>query len=323
MKVAVVADLQAHAYPAFSRILPSGRNSRLQHGIDALNFAVDQADGGYLVVLGDLFEDRRSLSIDVLDAVTEAIQAASGRLKGIRIIAGNHDQFFRDGSVTSLRHFEGFPNVRVVYDTLSEVVDGVPWHFAAFQQDADRVRQWIKGIPSGGVLCLHQAMLGAEADGGFIYENANSLAVGDVRPHDFSHVLVGHFHKPQSLAENVHYLGSPYQIKMNELGEVKRIAVVEGKPPVLTWVPVTGIPTFRRIRADDFDRLSEEERSLHFWEVEGIPTHVPDNARLKPEPKPAITYSSSCSDFPSAAREWLTAKGHGDRLLQLAQSFLP
>ncbi len=321
MKISVISDLQLHSYPAFSRINPDGRNSRLQHGLDALQFAVDAAEGGILVILGDLFEDRQRLGIDVLDAATEVMVRASKVCKGIRLVTGNHDQFYRDGSVTSLRHFESMKGVKVVYDFLSETIDGLPCHFAAFQHDQDQVRQWITKLPARGLLFLHQAMLGAEADGGFLYEKADALTVDDVRPDDFMEILVGHFHKPQSLAPNVHYVGSPYQIKMNEIGEEKRIAVIDTQSPQLKWVPVTVCPTFRKAAADEFDILTAEEKAAHFWEIEGILDQTPDNVRLKPVAKDVVVYNAACSDLTSAADEWLRAKGRPD-LTERALSFL-
>ncbi len=327
MKISVISDIQLHSYPAFSRINADGRNSRLQHGLDALQFAVDSAEGGYLVILGDLFEDRQRLGIDVLDAVTEVMIRASQSCRGIYIVVGNHDQFYRDGSVTSLRHFGSMPGVKVVYDCLSDKIDGVPCHFAAFQHDQNKVRQWIATLPKDGLLFLHQAMLGAEADGGFLYEKSDALTVDDVRPGDFKEILIGHFHKPQSLAPNVHYVGSPYQIKMNEIGEEKRIAVITtswDKPEEylsLQWVPVTVCPTFRRAAADEFDIMPEAEKAAHFWEIEGILDRTPDNVRLKPVAKEAVVYTAACSDLTAATDEWLRAKGRAD-LTVLALAFL-
>lgn len=220
------------------------------------------------------------------------------------------------------------PGVTVIHDQLSASVDGCRLHFAAFQHDPDVVRRWIATLPewkrpSGPkpFLFIHQAMLGAEADGGFLYEKADALTVEDVRPNQFVEVLVGHFHKPQSLAPNVHYVGSPYQIKMNEIGEEKRIAVIDTDTGALEWRHVTVCPTFRKAKADEFDILTAEEKNAHFWEIEGILDQTPDNVRLKPVAKEAVVYTAACADLQSAADEWLRAKGRPD-LTERALSFL-
>lgn len=314
MNISIIADCQLHSYTNFATVLPSGRNSRLQHGVDAFKFAVNQANGGVLVMLGDMFEDRKSIGLDVQDAAAECVEYASGRLKEVYLVVGNHDQYFRDGDIHSLRVFGYLGNVHIVDGFKSIKVGSYPLHMSAFRADPAAVKDWISGLPAGGCLCLHQAILGAEADGGHTYGNDDALTVDDCRPGDFDEVFVGHFHKPQSVARNVHYVGSPYQIKVNEAGQEKRIAVltVKGGKAVNTWVPVTGIPTFRRITAQEFEKLSQAEIDQHFWEVEGELGYRHANARCVPsyDEKEDEGITRPCSNLKDAARSWMESKGH-------------
>lgn len=313
--ITVLADVQLHAYANFARITPSGRNSRLQNGVDAIKFAVDAADGGYLIILGDLFEDRRSLTIDVMNAALESIEYASSRLKGVYMVVGNHDQYYRDGSIHSLRAFSHMSGVEVVSSFHTAQMDGTEVFMAAFHEDPSVVKKWIATrAPSAfspTLLCVHQAVFGAEADGGFLYNAGDALTVQDLRPSAFDHVLIGHFHSPQTLSENVHYVGSPYQIKANEIDQVKRIAAIDGGAR-LTWLPVPGMPTFRRISAADFELLTSDDIQAHFWLVTGTLGYQLPNVRVLPEPKEAASYASACSSLDGAVREWLTAHNRPD-----------
>ena len=73
MPTVFTADVQCKNHQHRSHTLPSGRNSRLQNGIDCLLQAGKLADGGAVVINGDLFDDRQKLHHDESDGVARAI----------------------------------------------------------------------------------------------------------------------------------------------------------------------------------------------------------------------------------------------------------
>lgn len=253
MKIVFVADIQLHPHVLWRQILPNGVNSRLQNGIDCLEQAFKLADGGLLVINGDLFHDRKHVPIEVLHLVSEVFC----RYKDTKVILniGNHDQFLRDGRMHSTQIFMGMDNVTVVDRGVTVTpFRGPPCpvvlHIHPFTTDLSIFRTWAASLTFHpdvfNIVVAHQAVEGSLLAKGV--KSKGGLNLGDLRYTEVDAVMLGHYHRPQALADNVWYIGSPYEVDEGEAGDQKRFLTV--KPAKDTWainsVPVTGMPRHRR-----------------------------------------------------------------------------
>lgn len=245
-RIVFCADVQLHNHPQNASVLDNGLNSRFYYGLETLKQAARVANGGTLVINGDLFDHRRFLEIDVLVHTYRTITEIARTLDKVIIVVGNHDQFLRDGSVHSTEIFKFTSKNIVVVDTW-QIIDLGPEYGStslcchAFSLDIESVKDFVinKASLVGGILVLHQEVVGASM-GHSICEKG--LRMDDLHADKFTYVMLGHFHAPQSLAANVFYIGSPYQVDRSEAGDQKRFLVWEaGK---LSQHNVTGIPRY-------------------------------------------------------------------------------
>lgn len=321
-RIVFTADVQLHQHADFSTILPNGRNSRLQNGLDCLLQAAEVAGpGGTVVVNGDLFHDRKQLDIGLLHDTHDVMLEMT---KTVRVIlsVGNHDQYLRSGARHSLAVLGSIANVEVVDRHRIIQMDGVRLHIVAFRPNLDEVREFIdqsiRGVMNDrpSILVLHAPVLSAQLGGGRFSECG--LSGDDLRMDYWAGVVLGHYHKPQQLfCRHVWYVGSPYQVDWSEAGDAKRFLVWDGEK--MEDVPVTGMPQFRSIALAEWLLLSGPEQQQHFYALtaqqdEPIPADLPPNVKvgvmLTPDDGTPQKIELSSFDVTEAVRSWLTDHGH-------------
>lgn len=314
------ADLHLHEHQDYARVLPNGRNSRLDIGVQCWKQAVDLADGGMIVFGGDLFHDRRALQNSVTDAATEAMEYAVERCSSVLLLVGNHDQYLRNGSIHSLRAFKQWPNVYVCDDGPTLWKAGNLHIYAhPFDADSNVPLQWARSLKSPApdddaisILLLHQGLRGARMNGGVV-DGSSAAPIGLER---FNYVLLGHYHKPQVVPgyPHIQYISSPYQLNWGESGDQKRFLMLDGLLQYsedaggeLHSVPVTDMPEFRRIKLADWQMLSEPTR--HYYEVlipAGVQVDLPPGVVGVPEAAdaPAVPLTGATFDVTDAIQRW-------------------
>jgi DNA repair exonuclease SbcCD nuclease subunit len=217
--------------------------------------AGERAEGGTLVINGDLFHHREHISVDVIHVVSNVMRQIASRCEVI-ISPGNHDQWTRNGEVSPLSMFAGYNNVRVVKNSGETVKSqGYELHILPFTDDNDKVREFSRSVKGGkkSILVLHQEINGAVMRG----STSNSdLTIHDILAEQFLYVIVGHIHKPQIIGDNVWYIGSPLQHDWGEAGEKKRFLVLEDDNLVSVQ---TNMPEFVQIRYEDYVNLKEKK----------------------------------------------------------------
>jgi DNA repair exonuclease SbcCD nuclease subunit len=244
MKFVLTADIQLHPHQLWSKILPNGINSRLQNGIDCLEQAFKLAQGGILVINGDLFHDRKHIPIEALHAVSEVFEKYSDVPTLINI--GNHDQCLRDGRIHSTKIFSGFKNVTVIDRPHSLTFGKTTLHIHPFTTKLEDFKEWASSLnfspSSHHVMVVHQEVEGSLLAKGMRYKGG--LSLGDLRCAEVDAVFLGHFHRPQTLADNAWYIGSPYEVDAGEAGDEKRFMVFSdsGGKCSIESIPVVGMP---------------------------------------------------------------------------------
>lgn len=331
MPITFCADIQARNHQARARILPNGRNSRLQVALDCLKQAADLAEGGTVVINGDLFDDRFKLDIDVLDAVAECILAMSKRCLVI-LNPGNHDQFLRDGRIHSLRMFQDRESIIVVpQEGLVGIMDKEETAYISilpFTEDLAAVEEFVKSAANASIhpkfatfLVLHEPVQAALLGNGTA--DSTGFPLAKLCLDKFEAVILGHYHRPQQILDtNAYYVGSPYQVDAGERGDEKRFLVWDGE---LKSIPVKNVPRFITVRSveeaakypNDFvDLVAEVGTNL-----DGLASNVVFTPKVEEKLTDAATAAKGLVNFDvaEAASTWMANNGHEGLAAEAAQ----
>jgi DNA repair exonuclease SbcCD nuclease subunit len=167
-----------------------------------------------IIHLGDVFDERKSINVNTLSFVYKNIFDHL-RDYPLDIIVGNHDCAFRntnDVNSPSLL-LEDYDNIRVFSETTE--VDGIlyiPWINSSNEKES-KERIWTSEC---NLAMGHLELNGYVMHSGVLCESGHNPDI----LHKFDMVLSGHFHTKNS-KDNIHYLGSPWDILFNDMSLVK------------------------------------------------------------------------------------------------------
>ena len=266
MKIAFTADIHAHNHTAFAKMLPNGRNSRLQSILDVFKQIVDKSaeqNVSHLVVVGDMFHARARIDVDVLYGVAEVLRYATDRM-AVTLIVGNHDQYSRDGRYHSLAPFLSNESGRCV------VMDHAAWFpstdatfrlacmpFCDTREDFDVAARLLGGgKPGFSILAAHLGIDGA-VSGPDEIPVKESIPANHPFFKSFEYVILGHYHGYQILHKDgtMFYVGSPLQHNFGERNEVKGFSIIDTETHAHIRVPLDA-PKFRAVKVADITDLT-------------------------------------------------------------------
>ena len=203
-----------------------------------------------IVVLGDVFDKRRTVNFLTLNAAVQMffepleahILAKPGRK--CRILVGNHDSYYRDRlglNALDLERGSIFPNahripdgdLRIVSGPAEDEVDGrkavlLPWICA---ENEAKALEMASGADPETVLFAHLELKGFEMQKGLMMkEGMDASAFGG-----FKSVYSGHYHQP-SKDGNVRYLGAPYEMTWADAESDRGFWIWDGAADKLDYV---------------------------------------------------------------------------------------
>jgi DNA repair exonuclease SbcCD nuclease subunit len=168
-----------------------------------------------IFILGDLFHDRKSIEIDVMNEVIDIFADPAYDLRWITF-PGNHDMFLRHSwKVNSLKPLHR--HLTVIEDVKIVELDGQRYWILPFIQYEKAYNRVLKRIEDqyqeGDVLLTHIGVNGAILNTCFLMKDWESVNFSTSK---FKHVFTGHFHSKQQVHDNVWYPGSPIPFKFDE-----------------------------------------------------------------------------------------------------------
>jgi DNA repair exonuclease SbcCD nuclease subunit len=169
-----------------------------------------------VVVLGDLFHDRQSLGIDVLNAACKFFEETKEQYGQQWIVfPGNHDLFLKHSwEITSLvpmrRHLTVIDDVKtLMLDDQRFIV--LP--FITYEKSYMKVlRRIAERCEPTDKLLTHIGVNGSTLNTCFLLKDWSIVSFEDM---PFERVYTGHFHSKQRVG-NVYYPGSPIPFKFDE-----------------------------------------------------------------------------------------------------------
>lgn len=170
-----------------------------------------------VLILGDLFHDRKSIEIDVLSIVANFFEetATQYNQKWIAFL-GNHDMFLRHSwginSLTILRK-----HLTIIEDIKILSIDDVRFWvlpFITYEKPFMKVLRKIDAQhQDGDILLTHVGVRGATLNTCFLMKDWSIVTFESSK---FRRVYTGHFHSKQQIGDNVWYPGSPIPFKFDE-----------------------------------------------------------------------------------------------------------
>lgn len=169
-----------------------------------------------VIVLGDLFHDRRSIDIDVLSESVKFFEQTAALGQHWIAFPGNHDMYLRHSwqvnSLAALRK-----HLTVIEDVKLLTVDDARFWivpFITYEKPFMRVVHRIeKQHQDGDALLTHIGVRGSTLNTCFLLKDWSTITFEYSK---FDRVYTGHFHSKQQVGNNVWYPGSPIPFKFDE-----------------------------------------------------------------------------------------------------------
>ena len=225
-------------------------------------------EGDIFIMLGDLFDNRTSVSILVQNKV-EQLLIDIAEILPIHVIVGNHDLWNRgDNTINSPKLFRHIPNVHIYENTTTIEVGGkklvlMPW----VEKKKDMITE-IQNNPGDYLFC-HSDLNGCRMHASsFAIRNKDKIDVNHFN--DYTKVYSGHIHIRQ-IQQNFEFIGAPYQMDRNDYGDIKGLTILDIESGETEFVENITSPTFKKIQVKDTDDLLSLESldyDKHFVDLE-------------------------------------------------------
>jgi DNA repair exonuclease SbcCD nuclease subunit len=241
MKVVLIGDLQLHIWEHYPETDAHGVNLRLLDVIselDRIRALCVKNKVEAVCVLGDIFEARNALNINVLNHAYRAFRRFVKAGVRVILLVGNHD-----------RTDVGPENALTVFSSFCDVVDRPKrlslrdgWITAVpFHPDPVKVQAAIAAhvTPEDKLLLLHTAIQGIALPGGKIWQEGIPLDAIPTGPI----TVMGHWHRWRQLRADVYYAGSLLPVDRNDKGIIKYFGVYDSASHTVEFFPSRG-PAF-------------------------------------------------------------------------------
>lgn len=249
MKIVVFSDLHAHNYARFSKILPSGLNSRLEDTLSALMIVKQYCSVNSIsttLCAGDIINTFSYVENDVFNCVRNVVRDWPGRFV---YVAGNHDinskGDYAEHQVATL----GLRDVGATYlhrDKIS--IDGISVFGMGWR---DPKRFYDEDTASADIFMGHQMI-----ENGVI-KDGMPLQPGFLKKYKLA--IFGDIHVPMFMKKpecNVLVPGAPLQHNFGDEGQTRGFWVVDTDSWEAVMVPITSLPQFYTV--DSVDSISKD-----------------------------------------------------------------
>ena len=214
--------------------------------------------GDIIVHLGDLFDNRNIIPINLLNYGMDIVEEIS-KIAPLHIIIGNHDLWSKSASeINSVRPFRYIPNVKIYSSTEILEYNGLKiLMMPFFEKRLDQIKVIDENKNCDYLFC-HSDLNGCKMHlTSVAHKNADKIDISDFK--SFSKVKSGHIHLVQS-NDHFTFVGSIFQMDRNDIGDQKGIFVIDTNDGTEQFFPNKVSPVFKKFSVsneDDIDRLDE------------------------------------------------------------------
>jgi len=233
MKFLYTADIHLSGYSQDKIVnnLPERLNS-IQNVLNEMATYCIEHDISTFVIGGDTLHGKSLIHALAQSIMLDFFRKYQKELEFI-ILDGNHDLGGRgEGAISALKSLDNEPNVMRIGETttIGDILF-VPYHPGMVKDIKSNKSKYLishfglsEGILNSGMSII------------------SDLSITDLAGR-YKYVLLGHYHKPQSIEREditLYYVGSPIQIDWGEKNEEKRFLVVDTETEYIESIPTTG-----------------------------------------------------------------------------------
>ena len=202
------------------------------------------AENVCVIQLGDVFDNKSSVGILTNNVVIDIFKKLSKQNLVITLV-GNHDTVYKDiRSINNSKSLSLIDNVHVVdHLTGYHTVLGKTIYCMPNYDVKGKVEAAVAQCEENSYLFGHDEIAGFSYEGQLI-KDGNSVSATMLKK--FRRVVFGHIHKSQS-QENISYLGTPYQTRMNEWKNHNHVAVLDFETDTIEYYDNDYSPRYDRI----------------------------------------------------------------------------
>jgi len=267
MKIVTYSDAQFNNWKEFSRILPNGRNSRLQDQLNAQNEVFENCisiNAHLLIHTGDLFESLTE-KIDKVTFLTVYDKFVEFSKSGVVVvlIVGNHDWLDRTEKEHILEPFKEIQNIIVVDAPRVEQVGDTSFCFLPYtkveltEKIVELAR--ISRNSERRYLFTHQGGIQGAKVGPRDTILKGDYSLIDFKVGNFDLVFNGHYHKPQTMGNNFIIVGSLVQKDFGEREDNKGFWVLDTETRAALFTENTS-PKFYKMELRKGEKFSLPEK---------------------------------------------------------------
>jgi len=218
-----------------------------------------------IVHLGDLFDNRSLIPIDVLNYAQSILERMS-KVCPVHILVGNHDMFHKSsGDVNSINIFSFIPNVTVYNKPTKMEFLGKSILMMPYIEKRKEQVEILNQFSGCHYLFCHSDLNGAKMHlNSVAHKNHDKIDVESFS--GYRNVYSGHIHIVQR-NRNFTFVGNTFEMDRNDLGNQKGIFILDVVEETERFVPNDVSPRHKKIyvRTED-DILSLEDVSTKdFW----------------------------------------------------------
>jgi DNA repair exonuclease SbcCD nuclease subunit len=216
-----------------------------------------------IVLLGDLFDNRNVIPINILNYAQDIIERMS-KFCPIKILIGNHDLYTKStNDINSVKLYKYIPNVSIyeeseVIDFMGKSILMMPW----VERKKDQV-DILKNYSGCEYLFCHSDLNGAKMHlNSVAHKNLDKIDINEFS--GYKKVYSGHIHLVQK-DRNFTFVGSVHEMDRNDLGNQKGIFILDVIEGTERFVKNDVSPKFVKVYLnseddiDDLDNISKKD----------------------------------------------------------------
>ena len=240
------------------------------------------SEGDIIVHLGDLFDNRNVIPINLLNYGMDIVEEIS-KIAPFHIIIGNHDLYSKSASeINSIRPFKYIPNVKIYDKTSILEYNGLKILMMPYiEKKLDQIKA-INDNKNCDYLFCHSDLNGCKMHlTSVAHKNNDKIDIDDFK--SFRKVRSGHIHLVQSNS-NFTFVGSIFQMDRNDTGDQKGIFVIDTDNDEEVFYPNKISPIFRKFKVvteEDIDKLDELKDTKDYIDISISNNLLINNRKLR------------------------------------------
>lgn len=220
-------------------------------------------DGDMIIHLGDLFDNRNIIPIDLLNYAMDIVEQIS-QIAPLHILVGNHDCWHKSSSeINTIRPFKYIPNV-FIYDKTTKIeFNSIKLLMMPYIEKKSEQIKLIQENRDCHYLFCHSDLNGAKMHlTSIANKNTDKIDVNEFS--NFRKVYSGHIHILQE-NKNFLFVGNNFEMDRNDLGNQKGIYILNTEDGTEKFIPNNISPKFKKVYVmteedvENLDNLSTKD----------------------------------------------------------------